>query len=172
MDRLTVDDLNSASESRASDLLRDFCASSRWVEQMIARRPFTSRDEILSAADEIWPSLEEKDWLEAFEAHPRIGAQSAERESQRSAGWSTGEQAAVLVASVPVLNELAEVNRAYEERFDFTYIVFARGKSAEELLGIAKERLNNDRATELGTAAEEQRKITCHRLEKALAKDA
>ena len=171
MDRLTLDDLNSASEARASELLRDCCASSSWVEQMIARRPFTSRDEILSAADEIWWSLGEKDWLEAFEAHPRIGGQSAERESRRAAGWSTGEQAAVLDASLPVLNELVEVNREYEERFDYTYIVFATGKSAEEMLAIANERLNNDPATELKIAAEEQRKITCHRLENFLVED-
>ncbi len=172
MDRLTVGDLNSASEARASDLLRDCCASSSWVERMIVRRPFTSRDEILSAADEIWWSLDEKDWIEAFEAHPRIGEQSAERQSRRATGWSTGEQAAVLPASPVVLNELADVNRAYEDRFDYTYVVFATGKSAEELLGIAKERLNNDPGTELRTAAEEQRKITRLRLERALFEDA
>lgn len=171
MDKLTVADLNAASEARASDLLRDCCASSRWVDQMIARRPFKSRDEILSAVGEIWSALEEKDWLEAFEAHPRIGAQSAERESRRADRWSTGEQAAVLAASLPVLVELDKVNREYENRFDFTYIVSASGKSAEEMLILAKARLKNDRPTELRIAAEEQRLITCLRLEKALAED-
>jgi OHCU decarboxylase len=139
---------------------------------MIARRPFTSRDEILSAADEIWWSLDEKDWIEAFEAHPRIGGQSAERQSRRATGWSTDEQAAVLTSSPEALNELADVNRAYEDRFDYTYVVFATGKSAEEMLAIAKERLNNDPRTELRTAAEEQRKITRFRLEKFLVEDA
>ncbi len=37
--------------------------------------------------------------------------------------------------------ELAEGNRLYEERFGFTYIVCATGKSAEEMLAILKRRL-------------------------------
>ncbi|HEY8165496.1 MAG TPA: 2-oxo-4-hydroxy-4-carboxy-5-ureidoimidazoline decarboxylase [Gemmatimonadaceae bacterium] len=172
MDKMTVQDVNSASEARAAELLWEFCASSKWIEQMVARRPFESRDEIFSAAREIWWSLDEKDWLEAFEAHPRIGAVNAERESRRTQGWSTGEQAVVLTASLPVLIELDDVNRKYESRFDYTYIVCASGKSAEELLKIAKERLNNDPETEIKTAAEEQAKITRLRLEKALQEDA
>ena len=62
--------------------------------------------------------------------------------------------------------ELREVNKAYEEKFGRIYIVCATGKSAEEMLAIAKERLGNSPDVELKRAAEEQRKITELRLEK------
>jgi OHCU decarboxylase len=65
-----------------------------------------------------------------------------------------------------VLDELREVNRAYEEKFGRIYIVCATGKSAEEMLAIAKERMKNDPETELRRAADEQRKITELRLDK------
>jgi 2-oxo-4-hydroxy-4-carboxy--5-ureidoimidazoline (OHCU) decarboxylase len=65
-----------------------------------------------------------------------------------------------------VLDELKATNRAYEERFGRIYIVCATGKTAEEMLAIAKERMKSDPDTELRRAADEQRKITELRLEK------
>jgi 2-oxo-4-hydroxy-4-carboxy--5-ureidoimidazoline (OHCU) decarboxylase len=65
---------------------------------------------------------------------------------------------------------LAAANREYEQRFGYTYIVFATGKSAEDMLALARERMRNDPDVELHAAAEEQRKITLLRLDKLLAK--
>ena len=67
-----------------------------------------------------------------------------------------------------MLAELAEDNQRYEERFGFTYIVCATGKSATEMLTILKRRLENDRETELREAAEQQRQIMQIRLGKWL----
>jgi len=72
------------------------------------------------------------------------------------------------MASDGIRAQLAQVNRDYERRFRYIYIVCATGKSAEEMLAIALNRLNNDPATELAVAAEEQRKITRLRLAKLL----
>jgi 2-oxo-4-hydroxy-4-carboxy--5-ureidoimidazoline (OHCU) decarboxylase len=66
------------------------------------------------------------------------------------------------------LSNLAEANREYEERFGHIFIVCASGKSAAEMLAEAFARLHNDAQTELGIAAEEQRKITRLRLAKLL----
>jgi len=41
-----------------------------------------------------------------------------------------------------VLEEIAAGNERYEERFGFTYIVCATGKSAEEMLAILNRRLD------------------------------
>ena len=67
-----------------------------------------------------------------------------------------------------VRQALADVNRDYEQRFGYIYIVCATGKSAQEMLGIALSRLRNDPDAELRVAAEEQRKITQLRLQKLL----
>ena len=66
------------------------------------------------------------------------------------------------------LGELAEGNAAYEERFGFTYIVCATGKSADEMLAILQRRLRSDREAELREAAEQQRQIMQIRLGKWL----
>ena len=80
--------------------------------------------------------------------------------------WSAREQGAAMTADPAVLSALRDVNRAYEEIFGRIYIVCAVGKSAEELLALAKVRLTNDATTELACAAVEQKKITELRLVK------
>ena len=66
------------------------------------------------------------------------------------------------------MRELADGNALYEQRFGFTYIVCATGKSADEMLAILKRRLANDRVAELKEAAEQQRQIMQIRLGKWL----
>lgn len=70
-----------------------------------------------------------------------------------------------------VRNALEAVNFEYEERFGHIYIVCATGKTAEEMLALARKRLRNDPGDELKIAAQEQRKITRLRLEKLLDKE-
>ena len=56
----------------------------------------------------------------------------------------------------------------YEETHGFTYIVYASGKTAQEMLDIARSRLGNTREEELVNAAGEQRAITETRLRRML----
>ena len=59
-------------------------------------------------------------------------------------------------------------NREYEEKFGRIFLLCATGRSAAEMLAILRERMQNDAATELREAAEQQRLITQLRLRKWL----
>jgi OHCU decarboxylase len=144
------------------------CGAQRWAKAMVALRPIASVVELSAAADRIWSTMEEADWMEAFACHPRIGDRKAAHASRKSVAWSQQEQAATNSAATSVLDELATGNALYEQRFGFTYIVCATGKSAEEMLTILNRRLAGDHATELREAAEQQRQITQIRLGKWL----
>lgn len=161
--------LRAMPESELDAALRACCGSSAWVRAIASDRSFDSLAALQRRAAEVWHGLSTTDWDEAFKAHPRIGEKKAEGPQSKVAhGWSTKEQAKVSQATQAVLEELRATNRAYEERFGRIYIVCATGKSAEEMLAIAKERMANDPDTELRRAAEEQRKITDLRLEKLI----
>ena len=165
----TLSNLNSLPADQARGLFAECCGSSKWVNEMIARRPFNSPDDVYSAADEVADSLEREDWLEAFAHHPRIGEQKgAKAQGERGSSWSAKEQSGIADAHEALLVELAAANREYERRFGYIYIVCATGKTAEEMLKLARERLGNDPAKEIRIAAGEQRKITRLRLEKLL----
>jgi OHCU decarboxylase len=158
---LSISELDAMSEQEVAEIFRVCCGATRWVDAMTDRRPFRSRQALLNAANEEWDKCDERNWLEAFSHHPRIGDRSAE-------GIAAQEQSGAHNAALSSQEELDRINRAYEERFGHIYIVCASGKSAEEMLAIARDRMNNDRETELRAAAEEQRKIMHIRLGKLL----
>ena len=163
---------NAAGESEAFDTMTACCGSKRWAGAMVARRPISGVTELSEAADQVWSMMQESDWLEAFACHPRIGERKpalvAAHASEQSAAWSSDEQSSANDANERVLADLADGNQLYEQRFGFTYIVCATGKSAAEMLTILKRRLTADREAELREAAEQQRQIMQIRLGKWL----
>jgi OHCU decarboxylase len=139
------------------------CGCEAWVDAMAKERPFADLASMKKRAGEIWTAFGQKEFDEAFGAHPRIG-------DRKASGTPGKEQARVAEASEGVLDELRAANAQYEKKFGRIYIVCATGKTAEEMLAIAKERMNNDADTELRRAADEQRKITELRLDKLVLK--
>lgn len=164
---LSLEWLNALAPGDASQELLKCCGSTRWAQTMVHRRPYASVEELTRVAGEVWWSLEHHDWLEAFRSHPKIGEKkAAEPVSTQSQQWSGHEQSAVRDATQDTIDELARLNREYEKKFGFIFIVCATGKSAGEMLTILRNRLRNEIDSELPIAATEQAKITELRLKK------
>ncbi|MBM4344892.1 MAG: allantoicase [Deltaproteobacteria bacterium] len=154
----------------AFGVLTSVCASQAWAQRLANAGPFGRVDDLLAAAQRVWFDLSEADWVEAFAAHPRLGQTGpAASASAQSAAWSAAEQAGIAAAEAQVLHELAELNDQYFARFGFVFLLCATGKSAAETLQALRDRIGNDRATELTVAAREQWKITRLRLGRWLA---
>ena len=81
-----------------------------------------------------------------LDAHPAIGATTLSARSAAEQGVDADPQTLV---------ELAELNRAYEERFGFRFVVFVNRRPKRELVPILRERLERTREEELGTALDE-----------------
>jgi len=160
--------LDGLAVGEARTALERCCAARRWVDGMLALRPFGSSERLRGAAREVWSGLERADYLEAFAGHPPIGASLAALRAKFATthGWSSEEQAGVSRADENVLSALERGNRAYLERFGYIFIVCASGKSAPELLQLLTARLSSPPERELAVAAAEQAKITELRLEK------
>lgn len=158
--------LDGMHEAAARDALARCCGASRWVEGMLARRPFGDDASLHAAADQVWAAMTRADILEAFEHHPRIGADLDALRSKfaRTASLSASEQAGALAASEAELERLRDGNLAYEARFGHIFIVCATGKSAAQMLALLDARLPNAPDDELRIAAAEQAKITHLRL--------
>lgn len=163
-----LEGLNTLPNEEAEARLLFCCGSREWARRVAAGRPYRGAEDLAAAADRAWRSLSRNDWLEAFSAHPKIGAAPKKRSDLFSRIWAREEQAGTKSASPETLANLADANRDYEERFGHIFIVCATGKSAAEMLALLEARLHNDPQTELATAAEEQRKILQLRLAKLL----
>jgi 2-oxo-4-hydroxy-4-carboxy--5-ureidoimidazoline (OHCU) decarboxylase len=110
-----------------------FSGRTRFVERL------AHEENPLGRAPEIARTLTEEEKAEALAAHPRIGERSPEQH---------GDDPAVLA-------ELAELNRQYEDRFGFRFVVFVDRRSRAEILPVLRERLARTREQELETGLDE-----------------
>jgi OHCU decarboxylase len=154
---------NELSRDEAVGALLLICHSRHWAEQVADTRPYADAEALYKAADEVWMSLAPADWLEALDAHPRIGEGGG-----KSAKSSKLEQAGMTRADAAVQQAIADGNREYEERFGHIFLISAAGRSAEEILANLRSRLDNDPETEVTVAAEQHRRITRLRIERLL----
>ena len=136
----------------AEQLAELFEGRTRFVE-LLARR-----EDPLEAAPEAIGELDEAEKLEALNAHPAIGAGAL---SARSAAEQGAE------ADPAVAAELARLNRVYEERFGFRFVVFVNRRPKTEILEVLRERLERPREEELETALRELVAIARDRWERS-----
>jgi 2-oxo-4-hydroxy-4-carboxy--5-ureidoimidazoline (OHCU) decarboxylase len=115
------------------ELAELFSGRTRFVELL------AQEEHPLTKAGALIEDLPDADKLAALETHPRIGERSAEQHGDDPQS----------------LAELAELNRAYEEKFGFRFIVFVNRRSRRELVPILRERLGRTREQELDTALSE-----------------
>ena len=164
---MTIADIDHLDTSEKKELLFNCSGSSAWVKEMLEIFPVNDLLDLLEYAEEKWFDCNPADWLEAFEHYPRIGDNHLIKERYaETANYIKTEQAGIENTSNEILDELMKLNDEYEDIFGYIFIVFATGKTAEEMLEILKDRIQNDPHDEIMIAAAEQDKITKLRLEK------
>ena len=122
------------------ELAELFEGRTRLVEKL------AEQDDPLGSAHDVIRTLSEEEKLEALNAHPAIGAR---RLSVRSAAEQGADD------EPETLAELERLNREYEERFGFRFVVFVNRRPKSEIVPILRERLERSREEELDTAVEE-----------------
>ena len=110
-----------------------FSGRTAFVERLAAL------DDPLGRAPGVALELTDDERFEALAAHPRIGEPSPEQRGE----------------DPEVLAELADLNRTYEEKFGFRFVVFVNGRSRAELVPVLRERLERTREQELETGVDE-----------------
>ena len=170
---MKIDELNETGFETAKKEFLKCCTSEEWAKRMANSIPFEDMECLQEVAEDIWEKrLKEKDKLEAFAGHPKIGDVNSLKEKYANTAAMAGhEQSGVDSASDKTINELARLNKEYEEKFGYIFIVCATGKSADEMLNILKNRIANSAEKEIQIAAEEQKKITQIRLNKIFTEE-
>jgi 2-oxo-4-hydroxy-4-carboxy--5-ureidoimidazoline (OHCU) decarboxylase len=117
-------------------------------------RALAQLDDPLGRAREVAGELSEAEQKEVLDAHPAIGGKPTSRRSAAEQG--TDDDPAVLA-------ELARLNRAYQDRFGFRFVVFVNRRPRREIVPILRERLERTRAEELATGVDELVQIAVDR---------
>lgn len=162
----SIEKLNQLPEIELRELLTQCCGSKAYTKILAQMRPYLNLNDLIEKSNHTWYNLTHGDWIEAFSKHPMIGDldKLKEKYSQHDS-WSSEEQSGVRDAQEEIIKQLALKNEEYYEKFGFIFIVFASGKTAEEMLELLNERLENGKLVEIEIAGREQNKITRLRLQ-------
>jgi 2-oxo-4-hydroxy-4-carboxy-5-ureidoimidazoline decarboxylase len=131
----------------------------RFAAWLAAARPFTSDEDLLTAAARIAHRMADEDQVQLINAHPRLGARDRLSEASRREQGMTED-----ANEDPVAAELAELNAAYEARFGFRYLVYVAGRERAALLPEFRAALQRDRAFEMRRALDDTLAIAANRL--------
>jgi 2-oxo-4-hydroxy-4-carboxy--5-ureidoimidazoline (OHCU) decarboxylase len=132
----------------AEQLAELFEGRTRFVERLAAV------DDPLGQARGLARTLDDEEKKDVLDAHPAIGAKAA-------SAWSRAEQGTD--DDPAVIAELARLNRAYEDKFGFRFVVFVNRRPRREIVPILRERLERTREQELETGVDELVKIAIDR---------
>jgi 2-oxo-4-hydroxy-4-carboxy-5-ureidoimidazoline decarboxylase len=139
---------------------------SPWVAQRAwQRRPFSSFEALHAAMMSEVREAQLDEQLSLVRAHPELAGREA-RDGALTAE-SSAEQARLgfTALSRDELQEIAELNRSYREKFSFPCIVALRlHATRESVTSEMRRRLGNDAVTELRNALEQIGQITRGRL--------
>ncbi|HET9285945.1 MAG TPA: 2-oxo-4-hydroxy-4-carboxy-5-ureidoimidazoline decarboxylase [Gaiella sp.] len=125
-------------ELTVGELAELFEGRTRFVERLAAE------PDPLRRARTLVHELPVDEKREVLDAHPAIGQRAGL--SARSASEQVGD------ATAAVLEQLARLNAAYEERHGFRFVVFVNRRPKTEILEVLRSRIDNPTEQELETA--------------------
>ena len=163
---MELKDFNTAEAGEAAALVASCAHVDRWVEAIVAGRPYASVDAVAEAAMTLAQPWTDDEVDSALARHPRIGEKA--RGQEADAQMSRREQSGV-ATDADTQTRLAEGNAAYEAKFGHVFLIRAAGRSAEEILASLQQRLGNTPETERRIAAEQLLQIAALRLRGALS---
>jgi 2-oxo-4-hydroxy-4-carboxy-5-ureidoimidazoline decarboxylase len=153
--------LNEVPEAEARAALTACLDVPRWVDEVLAGRPYGDAAALERAAATAAATLSDDELEQALARHPRIGERAG---AGHDAAHSAREQAGVDRSDAEVLQRLADGNRAYEERFDRVFLIRAAGRDSHEILAELERRLGNDDAAERAETVRQLGEIMLLRL--------
>ena len=112
----------------------------------------------LGQARKVLADAPEEEQIEALGTHPRIGQRV--NISETAAREQGADEDPVLLAA------LARLNKSYEAKFGFRFVVFVDGRPRAEILSVMRQRLQNSREEELAAGLDDLVAIALDRWRK------
>ncbi|MFD6316155.1 2-oxo-4-hydroxy-4-carboxy-5-ureidoimidazoline decarboxylase [Streptomyces nigra] len=156
---------NALEEHAAQAALHEVCASTAWVERLLAARPYATVDALHQASDTAMAGLTADDLAEAMAGHPPIGR------PRPGDPASAREQRGMAGASEELKAEMLELNLAYQEKFGHVFLICATGRTGEQMRDAVKERIGNAPEQEREIVRAELGKINRIRLARLVDDD-
>ena len=151
--RFAPDDLDS--DGFASVVAPLFEDAPRFIERLAVGRPYGSWGQLFDDATAIALSMPRTEQIELIDAHPRIGAPPGSVSALSFVEQGYDHETATAEAEserARIGAELERLNREYEERFGFRFVVFVAGRPRSAIIPLMELSLAGDADEERGRA--------------------
>lgn len=145
--------LNNGDDAAFTASLGDVFENSPWlVERAAAKRPFTTREELLATLMEILRAASEDEKLVLIRAHPDLAGKAARAGDLTD--HSTREQASAGLdrLSDAEFDRFNRLNNAYKDVFGFPFIIAVLDHTKDGILEAFETRLKNTKTAEVEEA--------------------
>lgn len=158
-------DLNARDHKGFVLALEGIFEHSPWVaEAAWSKRPFASFDGLYRALVDAMRGAGETAQVALIRAHPQLAGKAALRGELTRDSRAEQSGAGLNRCSDDDLARLGELNRAYEKKFGFPFVVAVKGLDRATIFARFTERLKRDRATEFEEALQQIERIAWFRL--------
>ena len=160
---MRVDEFNALPADDARSLVAGWLGVRRWVDEVVAGRPYSDTDALRRQAHDSALDLTDHELASALSRHPRIGERPSSNGAE--ARHSRSEQAGVKAADA---ERLRAANLTYEQRFGHVFLVRAAGRSSADILAELRRRLYNDEEAERAETVTALRDIALLRMDEVV----
>jgi len=163
---MTLAELNRMDEAQFVATLGGVFEHSPWVAQRaFAVRPFASVAALHAAMVAAVDSAQESEQLALLRAHPELAGKAAIRGELTADSTKEQSGAGLTHCSAAEFATLTDLNRRYNVKFGFPFILAVKGHDRAGILREFARRVDSDRVTEFGECLAQVRKITRFRLD-------
>ncbi|MCB1599338.1 MAG: 2-oxo-4-hydroxy-4-carboxy-5-ureidoimidazoline decarboxylase [Xanthomonadales bacterium] len=162
---MTPAELNDLSQEQFTAILGGIFEHSPWIAAASwSQGPFSDVDALHAAMCRVLADADDEAKLRLIRAHPELAGRAAIRGELTEASSREQSGAGLDQCSAEEFAELTRLNRAYNERFGFPFILAVRGHTRSSIIANMAERLGNSRETEIATALAQIERIALLRL--------
>jgi 2-oxo-4-hydroxy-4-carboxy-5-ureidoimidazoline decarboxylase len=160
-----IENVNQMDEPTFISLFGAVYEHSPWVaKEAWQRRPFASLDSLHSVMDEVVQGAGPTEQMVLIKAHPELAGRLAQSGQLTAESRSEQAHAGLTSLSADLTRRMLELNRAYQQKFGFPFIICARLNNVSTILQAMENRLAHTEETEFQTALREISKIAKLRL--------
>jgi len=169
---MTLAELNALDRNGFVAALGGVFEHSPWVAEAVwPQRPFATVAALHSAMVEAVFDAPEDARLALIRAHPELAGKAAIRGELTADSKNEQSGAGLAQCSQEEFKRLQGLNRAYNEKFGFPFIIAVKGLDRSAIISRFAERVGRDRDLELSEALAQIARIARFRLEAMIGND-
>ena len=160
-------DLNNLNKDKFISLFGVIFGKTQWIaEKLFDLKPFKDKDDLINKMIQIYELSSKDEILNILSSHPKLAIEknltehSSKEQSRSNLKNCTQDE----------FDEFEKLNKEYEKKFSFPFIIAVKDKDKIEILNNFRQRINNDVEFEFEESKKQVKKIALFRLDELFTK--